>query len=97
MKKSMLTLALVTGLSGCSTTTVPPDKSSSLYYTALYNAQAKPVSSVLLEPKLLNADVILVGELHTHPGVHLFQAELFEQLSKSNKRTTLYNFYTRLF
>jgi|GEM_PF-4065283 len=52
MKKSILTLALVTGLSGCSTTTVPPDNSSSLYYTALYNAQAKPVSSVLLEPTL---------------------------------------------
>ncbi|MBH0039310.1 ChaN family lipoprotein [Pseudoalteromonas sp. SWN166] len=89
MKKSMLTLALVTGLSGCSTTTVPPDKSSSLYYSALYNAQAKPVSSVLLEPSLLNADVVLVGEWHTHPGVHLFQAELFEQLSVGNKRTAL--------
>ena len=89
MKKSILTLALVTGLSGCSTTTVPPDKSSSLYYTALYNAQAKPVSSLLLESTLLNADVVLVGEWHTHPGVHLFQAELFEQLSRVNKRTAL--------
>ncbi|MEJ2913701.1 ChaN family lipoprotein [Pseudoalteromonas sp. C12FD-1] len=89
MKKSMLALALVTGLSGCSTTNVLPDNSSSLYFSALYNAQAKPVSSVLLEPTLLNADVILVGEWHTHPGVHLFQAKLFEQLSKSNKRTAL--------
>ncbi len=85
----MLTLALVTGLSGCSTTATVPDKSSSLYYSALYNAQAKPVSSVLLEPSLLNADVVLVGEWHTHPGVHLFQAELFEQLSVGNKRTAL--------
>jgi len=89
MKKPMLALALVTGLSGCSTTVVQPDKSSSLYFSALYNAQAKPVSSVLLEPTILNADVILVGEWHTHPGVHLFQAELFEQLSKGNKRTAL--------
>ncbi|KPZ62824.1 ChaN family lipoprotein [Pseudoalteromonas sp. P1-7a] len=89
MKKSMLALALVTGLGGCSTTTLPPDNSSSLYFSALYNSQAKPVSSVLLEPTLLNADVILVGEWHTHPGVHLFQAALFEQLSKSNKRTAL--------
>lgn len=89
MKKSMLALALVTGLGGCSTTTVPPDNRSSLYFSALYNSQAKPVSSVLLEPTLLNADVILVGEWHTHPGVHLFQAALFEQLSKSNKRTAL--------
>jgi uncharacterized iron-regulated protein len=30
-----------------------------------------------------------VGEWHTHPGVHLFQAELFEQLSRVNKRTAL--------
>ncbi|XQF91571.1 ChaN family lipoprotein (plasmid) [Pseudoalteromonas espejiana] len=85
----MLVLALVTGLSGCSTTAVQPDNSSSLYFSALYNAQAKPVTSVLLEPTILNADVILVGEWHTHPGVHLFQAELFEQLSKGNKRTAL--------
>lgn len=85
----MLTLALVMGLSGCSTTIVQPDKSSSLYFSALYNAQAKPVSSISFEPTLLNADVILVGEWHTHPGVHLFQAELFEQLSKDNKRAAL--------
>jgi len=89
MKKSMLTLVLVTCMSGCSTTTMLPDKSSSLYYSALYNAQAKPVGSVSLEQTLLNADVVLVGEWHTHPGVHLFQAKLFEQLSKSNKRTAL--------
>jgi len=85
----MLTLVLVTCMSGCSTTTMLPDKSSSLYYSALYNAQAKPVGSVSLEQTLLNADVVLVGEWHTHPGVHLFQAKLFEQLSKSNKRTAL--------
>mgnify|MGYP003852877739 FL=1 len=89
MKKSMLTLALVAGMSGCSTTTMLPDNSSSLYFSALYNAQAKPVGSVSLEQTLLNADVVLVGEWHTHPGVHLFQAELFAQLSKSNKHTAL--------
>lgn len=41
------------------------------------------------ESTLLNADIVLVGEWHTHPGVHLFQTELFQQLSTQNKPIAL--------
>lgn len=89
MKNPFLALVLLSGLSGCSINTVSVSQSSSLYNYGLYNANGQRVNSILSESTLLNADVVLVGEWHTHPGVHLFQAELFQQLSTQNKPIAL--------
>lgn len=77
MKNPFLALVLFSGLSGCSINTVSVSQSSSLYNYGLYNANGQRVNSILSESTLLNADVVLVGEWHTHPGVHLFQAGYF--------------------
>ncbi|WP_366513608.1 ChaN family lipoprotein [Pseudoalteromonas sp.] len=89
MKNPFLALVLLSGLSGCSINTVSVSQNSSLYNYGLYNAKGQRVNSILSESTLLNADVVLVGEWHTHPGVHLFQAELFQQLSTQSKALAL--------
>ncbi|ART81211.1 hypothetical protein CBP12_13305 [Oceanisphaera avium] len=53
-----------------------------LYDYQLYNKKAQPLSLNHAMAALSNLDVIMVGELHGHQGIHRFQADLFSQLLK---------------
>ncbi|MFA0438584.1 hypothetical protein BCU70_04555 [Vibrio sp. 10N.286.49.C2] len=70
---------------------VPVEAASieTFYDYQLYTAHGEPVSIHALPIALANADVILVGEWHTHPGIHRFQTDLLRVLSKSNRSVAL--------
>ncbi|CAM4024970.1 ChaN family lipoprotein [Vibrio neonatus] len=48
---------------------------------------AKPLTS--LPSTIINADVVLVGEWHSHSAIHRFQAELYQKLLEHNTQVAL--------
>ncbi|RTZ15772.1 hypothetical protein EJ063_11910 [Vibrio aquaticus] len=76
---SLTTLALTacSGFTSDSTET----KVRHFYDYQLYSPVLEPISLTSLPKSLLEADVILVGEWHTHSGIHRFQTDLLDALS----------------
>ncbi|AEY02510.1 hypothetical protein GU3_13785 [Oceanimonas sp. GK1] len=72
---TILLLSLV--LAGCQARATPP---STLFDYELRDAGGRPVPLNQAAGRLAEADVIMVGELHGHAGVHRFQAELLAAL-----------------
>ncbi len=94
MRFSFLSLALASVLTGCVSTTTTTSEStttevSSFYDYMLYSPSGSPVSVDNLPPELQQADVILIGEWHTHAGIHRFQTDMLKQLSLSERSTAL--------
>ncbi|RYU70558.1 hypothetical protein ERW51_03340 [Aliivibrio finisterrensis] len=86
-----LTAALL--LSGCSQQ-IQPESISSQEIASFYDYQLlSPAGSSLslndLPQEIVEADVILVGEWHTHAGIHRFQTDLFKELSTTNSTLAL--------
>ncbi|MDD9156342.1 ChaN family lipoprotein [Aliivibrio sp. S4TY2] len=86
-----LTAALL--LSGCSQQ-IQPKSAPSQEIASFYDYQLlSPAGSLLslnnLPQEIVEADVILVGEWHTHAGIHRFQTDLFKQLSATNLKLAL--------
>jgi uncharacterized iron-regulated protein len=48
-----------------------------------------PLSLSTLPNEIIKADVILVGEWHTHAAIHRFQTDLFKELSATNPKLAL--------
>lgn len=73
-------------LSACSVfSTNPTDTTVGNFYDyQLYSPTKQPISLQALPREILDADVILIGEWHTHSAIHRFQTELLEQLTKQN-------------
>lgn len=78
-------------LAACSSTTLSPKQQaiSSYYDYQLYTPEKQVVSIDSLPEALKTADVILVGEWHTHAGVHRFQVDLLKQLVSQGKDVAL--------
>lgn len=78
-------------LSACQTTieAPTPQKLSTLFDYQLHDSQGQPMTLAEGAAKLADADVIMVGELHGHQGVHRFQAELLAQLLNQPKPIAL--------
>jgi len=74
-------------LSGCVSSTT--ELNTTYYDYQLYSPQGKQLSVDNLPANILDADVVLVGEWHTHAGVHRFQADLLQALSRTPKAITL--------
>ncbi|NOH79417.1 hypothetical protein F0231_06640 [Vibrio sp. RE86] len=74
-------------LVACSSiSTQNPESAVSTYYDyQLYSPSQQTLSLDSLPKTLLDADVILVGEWHTHAGIHRFQTNLIEQLKESRE------------
>ncbi|EIV8504981.1 ChaN family lipoprotein [Vibrio parahaemolyticus] len=94
MRFSILGLAFASVLSGCVSTTPTTSALSSTDVTTFYDYQLhSPSGNALalqnLPDELKNADVILVGEWHTHAGIHRFQTDLLRQLSSGERRIAL--------
>ncbi|PSJ44676.1 hypothetical protein C7I36_07185 [Zobellella taiwanensis] len=75
MRPLMLLLLLL--LAGCQARAGVP---ATLYDFELHAPDGRPLSLAEAAHELAGADVIMVGELHGHPGVHRFQAELLARL-----------------
>lgn len=64
-------------LAGCQAEARPP---ATLFDYQLHDPAGQPLSLEQAARQLAGADVVMVGELHGHPGVHRFQAELLARL-----------------
>lgn len=70
-------------LAGCQTqppATINAAAPTNLFDYQLQSPTGKSISLTDAAQQLADADVIMVGELHGHQGVHRFQADLFAQL-----------------
>ncbi|MCC2523477.1 ChaN family lipoprotein [Vibrio coralliilyticus] len=77
--RKLLTVSLAClTLSACST--APHQEVTSFYDYQLFTPDAKAVSLTSLPEDIQKADIILVGEWHTHSGVHRFQTDLVKAL-----------------
>lgn len=90
--KNWLSLGLVSLLMGCATqpATTPSEPLPQTFYDySVTSPQGTPLSLTELAQALREADIILVGEWHGHPGTHLMQAQLFAQLYNLNSNMAL--------
>jgi uncharacterized iron-regulated protein len=60
-----------------------------MYDYSITSAQNESLSLLELSQAIKGADIILVGEWHAHPGVHLMQAQLLAQLYNQNQNIAL--------
>ena len=94
MKSTILfSLTSVLLLSGCSqqiqSTSAPSQAITSFYDYQLLSPTGLPLSLSTLPNEIIKADVILVGEWHTHAAIHRFQTDLFKELSATNPKLAL--------
>jgi len=94
MRTSFSLLLAAMMLGGCATS--PSTSSLNHFYDYQLNSpQGQPLSLQKLPSELLTADVILVGEWHTHPGVHHFQTDLLHTLSSQHSVALSMEQFTR--
>ena len=81
----LLSLVFTALLAGCAT---PPPPVSTLYDYHLQSGDT-PISLMDAARRLEGADIVLVGELHSHPAVHLLQARLLAELTRGPRPLAL--------
>ncbi|MEF1290799.1 ChaN family lipoprotein [Vibrio sp. M260118] len=91
MFRRFVTSLSVIALSACSATSNTPQQQSitSYYDYQLYSPEQQAISLFSLPNEIKQADVILVGEWHTHAGIHHFQTELLKQRLNDTKEIAL--------
>ncbi|MGO5000337.1 ChaN family lipoprotein [Oceanisphaera sp. W20_SRM_FM3] len=72
-------------LMGCQVTSLSSSYVSTLSLNTLYDyqlsdAKQQPLTPIQAAVQLASFDVVMVGELHGHQGIHRFQADLFAAL-----------------
>ncbi|MGF1770230.1 ChaN family lipoprotein [Enterovibrio makurazakiensis] len=90
--RAFSTAFILATLLGCTHPLTPketPAPTGTLYDYQIESSNGIPYSLNELANALSDADVILVGEWHTHPGIHLFQAQLLATLSARYPATAL--------
>ena len=70
-------------------TTTTTSTATTLYDYAIASPQGEPLSVTQLAHALKHADIILIGEWHSHPAAHLLQAQLLAALYQQNPNITL--------
>ncbi|WP_421233718.1 ChaN family lipoprotein [Aeromonas jandaei] len=81
MMKRLPLLALPLLLAACATSQPPVSPPlTTLYDYQLGNSQQGALTLDQATARLAEADIILVGELHTHPAIHLLQSRLLSAL-----------------
>ncbi|KJF99953.1 ChaN family lipoprotein [Photobacterium leiognathi] len=87
-----LSLSLATVLTGCAASNHSPasvSNPSTFYDYTITSAQGNTLSVNQLALALKDADIILVGEWHSHPAAHLLQSQLFAALYQQNPNMAL--------
>ncbi|ENM5756743.1 ChaN family lipoprotein [Vibrio mimicus] len=79
-------LSLTLSLIGCAST---PSDISKFYDYQLATPKGERISIQNLPADIENADVILIGEWHTHAGIHRFQTDLLKQMVENGHPMTL--------
>ncbi len=98
--KSLICLGIASLLVGCAsppsvnntsptTSTAATTRTTTLYDYTIASPQGEPLSVTQLAHALKQADIILVGEWHSHPAAHLLQAQLLAALYQQNPNITL--------
>lgn len=90
--KKWLPLGLAGFLFGCSagpTATQTSSQPQTLYDYNITSPQGTALSLTEMTRALRDADIILVGEWHGHPGAHLMQTQLFAALYAQNPNLAL--------
>ncbi|EKO3560131.1 ChaN family lipoprotein [Vibrio fluvialis] len=80
-----LPLLLSASLMGCAAT----PQVTTYYDYQLASPKGNSLTLSQFTQDIRNADVILIGEWHTHAGIHRFQTELLQELSKSKRPVAL--------
>ncbi|KXF80005.1 ChaN family lipoprotein [Enterovibrio coralii] len=92
MRSLLVSSLLCLTLAGCSQTasySPSPTLAGTLYDYRIESASGEPYSLNKLATELKHADVVLVGEWHSHSGVHLFQAALLAELASNSSNMAL--------
>ncbi|ELB2784187.1 MULTISPECIES: ChaN family lipoprotein [Vibrio] len=94
MRFSTLSLLFAGLLTGCSSYTHTNSHATSAEVTSFYDYQlytpsGEHIALSKLPIELQQADVILIGEWHTHAGVHRFQTDMLKQLTSYNRSLAL--------
>ncbi|PKF49594.1 iron-regulated protein [Enterovibrio nigricans] len=92
MRSLFVSSLLCLTLAGCSQTdrySPSPALTGTLYDYRIESASGEPYSLDKLATDLDSVDVILVGEWHSHSGVHLFQAALLSELASNSPNIAL--------
>ncbi|WP_319535159.1 ChaN family lipoprotein [uncultured Vibrio sp.] len=91
MRLSILSFVFAIVLAGCTSASSIPSSVdvTSFYDYKLYSPSGTPISINHLTRELQQADVLLIGELHTHAGIHRFQTDMLKQLSKGQRPIAL--------
>ncbi|SMY35914.1 ChaN family lipoprotein [Photobacterium andalusiense] len=99
--KSLMYLGVASLLVGCassppatntspaSSTVTTTRTTATLYDYTIASPQGESLSVTQLAQALATADIILVGEWHSHPAAHLLQAQLMAALYQQNPHLTL--------
>ncbi|ENC6656311.1 ChaN family lipoprotein [Aeromonas hydrophila] len=82
----LFTLPLL--LAAC-TTTAPVNDAGTLYHYQLKATQGNDLTLEQALARVADADIVLVGELHTHPAVHLLQARMLAGLAADGRPLVL--------
>ncbi len=93
-KNVIFIVSLVLFLSGCSSIIEPHSSLSSSTVETFYDYQLSTPNQQNIDlssftEQLKSADVILIGEWHTHPAVHRFQTDLLRSLYQQNQNVAL--------
>ena len=96
-QRNCMSIAVITLLSGCAVLPAPestPKFGSSSEVTTYfdYNLQSPAGQNINLQrfvADIQRADVVLVGEWHTHTGIHRFQTELLQAMIAENENVAL--------
>ncbi|KHE16146.1 iron-regulated protein [Aeromonas hydrophila] len=82
----LFTLPLL--LAACATT-APVNDAGTLYHYQLKAPQGEVLTLEQALARVAGADIVLVGELHTHPAVHLLQARMLAGLAADGRPLVL--------
>ncbi|RXJ73896.1 iron-regulated protein [Veronia nyctiphanis] len=77
------------GTSGSKNSTELPVRVDTLYHYQIVSPDGLPLTLAELTNAISDTDVVLVGEWHTHPAIHLFQAQLLAMLADRSPAVAL--------
>lgn len=91
MNKLLSVFLGVFTLTACAATSPSPSAAPviSFYDYQFATPEGQRIELSNLPRSIANADVVLVGEWHTHSAVHRFQTDLLKQLSQTDRPVTL--------
>ena len=84
MTRRLPLLALPLLLAACATPPQSQPPQTLYHYQLGEGTDDRPLSLAQAVDRVRDADIVLVGELHSHPAVHLLQANLLAELAEKN-------------